>query len=286
MRSLPRGIVTALAALVFQWALAGTANARRTVDLELVLAVDISRSMDATEQRLQRDGYVAALRHPDVVRAIRSGPNGKIAITYMEWAGNIVQSTVVPWRIVSSAREAAAVADELARKPLSSALMTSISAAVLKGRDLFGGDDIEGLRRVIDVSGDGPNNSGTPITQARDEVVRSGIVINGLALVLKRPPGPYSYFEITNLDQYYEDCVIGGPGSFVLAVTDKKEFATAIRRKLILEIAGLTPERPKPGAGNKMQVRKIQYRPPSRKRARYDCLVGEKRWDQYQREQW
>lgn len=262
------------------------ASARQVVDLELVLAVDISRSMDPTEQRLQRDGYVSALRHPDVIRAIQSGPNGRIALTYMEWAGHYIQSVTVPWRIIANAADAGAFADTLAAQPLSSAMMTSISGAVRRARELFELGDIEGLRRVIDVSGDGPNNSGLPITEVRDEVVRSGIVINGLAIVLQRPPGPFSYFEIPDLDRYYSDCVIGGPGSFTLAVTDKTEFAGAIRRKLILEIAGLPPPARRHGqhfdasAPTQVQYVPEQPRPP------YDCLIGEKRWEQYQREQW
>ena len=262
--------------------LASPAAAQTVVDLQLVLAVDVSRSMDRTEQRLQRDGYVAALRHPDVIRAIRSGPHGRIAVTYMEWAGHLVQSVVVPWRVLENARDANALADELARKPLSSALMTSISGAVFKAKELFEIGGIRGLRKVIDVSGDGPNNSGTPVMQARDEVVRAGIVINGLALVLQRPPGPYSYFEIQNLHHYYADCVVGGPGSFTLAVTDKTEFAQAIRRKLILEIAGRRPEPERSGP----RLRKAQFSPVPPPRPKYDCLVGEKRWEQYQREQW
>ncbi|MEM8973587.1 MAG: DUF1194 domain-containing protein [Pseudomonadota bacterium] len=270
-------------------ALASPLTAKQAVDLELVLAVDISLSMDADEQRLQRDGYVAALRHPDVVRAIKSGPQGKIALTYMEWAGHIIQSVLVPWHVIETADDASAFADKLAAQPLSRALMTSISGAIFEGQKLFAKSNVESLRRVIDVSGDGPNNSGTTAMRARDAAVKAGIVINGLALVLKRPDGPYSYFDIPNLDHYYADCVIGGPGSFVLAVTDKSEFTTAIRQKMIKEIADL---RTKPVTPPRTPQVKLLHRaqlrlpPPSPKRAKYDCLIGEKLWEQYQRDQW
>ena len=265
--------------------------AKEAVDLELVLAVDISLSMDIDEQRLQRDGYVAALRHPDVIRAIRSGPQGKIALTYMEWAGHFIQTVLVPWRVIANADDANAFADLLAAQPIRRARMTSISGAIFEARKLFEKSNVDSLRRVIDVSGDGPNNSGTTTLRARDAAVKAGIVINGLALVLKRPDGPYSYFDIPNLDHYYADCVIGGPGSFVLAVTNKSEFTTAIRQKMIKEIAGLQrpndpslePSRSKAGLVHKTQLR---LPPPTKRRAKYDCLIGEKRWDQYQSEQW
>ncbi len=276
------------AAITSAFVMAKPLAAKQAVDLELVLAVDISLSMDADEQRLQRDGYVAALRHADVIRAIQSGPQGKIALTYMEWAGHFIQSVIVPWQVISNADEANAFADELAAKPLSRALMTSISGAIFEGQKLFTKSNVESLRRVIDVSGDGPNNSGATAMLARDAAVKAGIVINGLALVLKRPDGPYSYFDIPNLDHYYADCVIGGPGSFVLAVTDRAEFTTAIRQKMIKEIAGLpaSPAKP-PRRASTSFLHKAQLRlPPPTKRAKYDCLIGEKLWDQYQRDQW
>ena len=262
--------------------------AKQPVDLELVLAVDISLSMDVDEQRLQRDGYVAALRHPDVIRAIRSGPQGKIALTYMEWAGHFFQTVLVPWQIISTANDANAFADKLAAKPVSRALMTSISGAIFEGQKLFAKSNVDSLRRVIDVSGDGPNNSGTTAMRARDAAVKAGIVVNGLALVLKRPDGPYSYFDIPNLDHYYADCVIGGPGSFVLAVKDKGEFTTAIRQKMIKEIAGLPAPLPQPSPQERAKLlHKAQLRlPPPTGRAKYDCLIGEKLWEQYQRDQW
>ena len=241
------------------------------VDLELVLAVDVSLSMDHDEQRLQRDGYVAAFRDPKLLKAIQSGPNGRIAVTYVEWAGAGIQSVVIPWRVIGTARDAEAFADVLAAKQISRALMTSISEVVLLAHGLFAESPVQGLRRVIDVSGDGPNNSGRRVELARDRVVTAGVVVNGLAIRIRNGVGAYSYFDLPDLDHYYKDCVIGGPGSFVLSIRKKGEFATAIRQKLLLEIAGITP-------GTMEPVRRIGFRTVAEK---YDCLIGEKLWKQY-----
>ena len=242
------------------------------VDLELVLAVDISLSMDTEEQRLQRDGYVAAFRDSALHKAIKSGPNGRIAVTYVEWAGHSIQSVIVPWHVIGSAREANAFADTLSGHPIARAMMTSISQAVLTSQRLFSQSGVRGLRRVIDVSGDGPNNTGGPIVAARDKLVASGITINGLAIQIKQGTGPYSYFDLPDLDRYYKACVIGGPGSFVLTIRKKTEFATAIRKKLLLEIAGLTPA--PPARLHRTQATADGTDP-------YDCLIGEKMWQQY-----
>ncbi len=233
------------------------------VDLELVLAVDISLSMDDEEQRLQRDGYVAAIRHPDVIEAIRGGLNGRIAMTYLEWAGVASQEVVVPWSLIDGKDAAEAFADDLEALPLSNAYRTSISAALEFAQELFEGSGFSSLRRVVDVSGDGTNNQGLPVTLARDRLVEQGMMINGLAIMIARP-GADDFFYHANLDEYFEDCVIGGPGAFVIRIDDAAHFATAIRRKLILEIAGAEP-RIIPAAG-----------PVPREPT--DCLVGEKRW--------
>ncbi|MGI9520876.1 MAG: DUF1194 domain-containing protein [Hyphomicrobiaceae bacterium] len=252
--------------------------AKDYVDLELVLAVDVSRSMDQDEQRLQREGYVTAFRDVQVQKAIRSGPNGRIAIAYVEWAGATIQSIVIPWRILGSKEDALALANELAAKPISRARRTSISSALRKSAELVKASPFQGLRRVIDVSGDGPNNSGGLVVSARDHVVASGIVINGLAIELAPGVGGYSYCGLPDLDRYYKDCVVGGAGSFVLSIRDQDEFATAIRQKLLLEIAGLAPRRPP-------VLQRAQFQPPTEE---YDCLVGEKRLRQYlnEREDW
>lgn len=243
--------------------------AKEYVDLELVLAVDVSLSMDHDEQRLQRDGYVAAFRDAKLLKAVQSGPNGRIAVTYVEWAGAAIQSVVLPWRVIQTSKDANAFADALAAQPIKRALMTSISEVVVIARELFAASPVQGLRRVIDVSGDGPNNSGRPVELVRDGAVAAGIVINGLAIQIRSGVGAYSYFDLPDLDAYYKDCVIGGPGSFVLSIRDKGEFATAIRQKLLLEIAGATP-----GA----RVHRAGFRTTTDK---YDCLIGEKMWRQY-----
>ena len=247
------------------------ALSKEYVDLELVLAVDVSLSMDHDEQRLQRDGYVAAFRDPTLLKAIQSGPNGRIAVTYVEWAGAGIQSVVIPWRTIGEASQAQAFADALADKPIRRARMTSISGVVLVAQDLFATSPVQGLRRVIDVSGDGPNNSGSRVDLARDRLVAAGVVVNGLAIRIKSGGGAYSFFDLANLDVYYKDCVIGGPGSVVLSIRKKSEFATAIRQKLLLEIAGLMPEPAR-------SVRQIGFRSVAEK---YDCLIGEKQWKRY-----
>jgi len=244
------------------------AAAQVDVDLELVLAVDISRSMDYDEQQLQRDGYVAALRHPEVIQAIQSGLVGRIAITYVEWAGPFHQAMVVPWQIVGDEAEATAFSDHVAAAPLVRERGTSISQGLDFAAGLFAESGARGVRRAIDVSGDGPNNMGMPVTPVRDRIVADGITINGLPIMLRTSYafGPYS---IPNLDVYYEDCVIGGPGAFVITVDDPAGFAVAIRRKLVLEIAGRVPE------PTLMKAAAFRAEP------RVDCMVGEKqrgRW--------
>ena len=275
MKQVCRPLTVAAWCLAIVLTMNTSGTAKDYVDLELVLAVDVSRSMDQDEQRLQRDGYVAAFRDAQVQKAISSGPNGRIAIAYVEWAGQTVQSIVIPWRILGTVKDTLAFADELTDKPITPARRTTISAVLQKSVELFASSPVQGLRRVIDVSGDGPNNSGRPVVSVRDEVVASGIVINGLAIAVAPGVSWYSRFDLPDLDQYFKDCVIGGPGSFVLSIKHKKEFATAIRQKLLLEIAGV--------ASPRLQL--AQFEPLTEK---YDCLVGEKRLRQYlnERQDW
>ena len=183
------------------------AAALEPVDLELVLAVDVSYSMDLDEQRLQRDGYVEAFRDPMIIKAIQSGQHGRIAVTYIEWAGWDVQEIVVPWTIVDGPETGEALARRLVQAPISRQRRTSVTGALVFSERQFGKGGFSGERRVIDVSGDGPNNSGPPVEPARDAVVAKGVVINGLPIVLKTG-GP---FDIPNLDEYYANCVVGGP---------------------------------------------------------------------------
>lgn len=211
------------------------ALAKENVDLELVLAVDVSFSMDEYEQKLQRQGYVQALRNPDIIKAIRGGLTGRIAVTYVEWAGAINQNVIIPWTIIDGAESAEALAGRLAEAPISRLRRTSISGALLKSLILFEESPFHGTRRVIDVSGDGPNNDGLPIQQVRQRVLEQGITINGLPLLIYR--GERGFFDIPHLDWYYEDCVIGGAGAFSVSVEGADAFATAIRTKLILEIS-------------------------------------------------
>jgi uncharacterized protein DUF1194 len=244
--------------LVATAVLPGVALAQIEVDLELVLAVDVSRSMDFDELDVQRDGYVAAFRHPDVVAAIRSGPLGRIAVTYVEWAGPQNQATAVPWTLIDGEEAAQAFAARLSATTRGRYMWTSISSGLLFAAAAFGNNEFTSVRQVIDISGDGPNNRGSPVEPVRASVTAAGITINGLPIVLKTF-GPYS---IPNLDVYYEDCVIGGPGSFLFPVHDMSQLAHAIRRKLLLEIAGLPP----------LLLKASETRPMPR----IDCLIGEK----------
>ncbi|GAB5377369.1 MAG: DUF1194 domain-containing protein [Acuticoccus sp.] len=234
------------------------------VDVELVLAVDVSWSMDIDEQIVQRQGYVDALRHPDVLATIHKGDWQRIALTYVEWAGHGLDRTIVPWTIIETAADADAFAERLDRAPIGRMRRTSISSILTRSVGLFD-NGIDGMRRVVDVSGDGPNNMGILVTAARDEALASGIVINGLPIMIKRS-NPGGYFHLERLDLYYEDCVIGGFGSFMITVNSADKFQEAIRRKLIMEIASAEP-----------RVVPAGYRPPGSP-PRVDCAVGEKQW--------
>jgi hypothetical protein len=207
------------------------------VDLELLLAVDVSGSMDDEEHAVQRSGYLQALQHADLIDAIAAGAHGRIALAYMEWAGPNAQILVVPWRRIDGAESAAAFAAELDATPIAEIRGTSISGALAFGMTLFADNGFDGVRRVIDVSGDGANRGGAPVTAARDAVVAAGIVINGLPIMIRPSVSPVP------LDRYYWDCVTGGTGSFVIPVTAPEELAAAIRRKLVLEVAGELPAR-------------------------------------------
>ncbi len=216
------------------------AAADTPVDLELVLAVDVSLSIDVAEAGLQREGYIRAFRDSEVVRAVRSGILGRIAVTYVEWAGPYQRRVVVGWTLVDGADTAAAFAAALELSAPGSARRTSISGAIDYALPLFAGNGFEGTRRVVDVSGDGPNNAGGLVTGARDRAVAAGFTVNGLP-ILDDSGGMYSWYNIPDLDLYFRDCVIGGPGAFLVVAEDFRDFARAVRRKLILEIAGRTP---------------------------------------------
>jgi hypothetical protein len=232
------------------------------VDVELVIAVDVSYSMDPDEQALQREGYILALTSREFMQALRQGANGKIAVTYFEWAGQFDQKIIMPWRLIDGPEAADAVAAEIAAAPYRRASRTSIAGALRFAKPLFDTSGYRGLRRVIDVSGDGANNSGPLVVPTRDDVLAAGITINGLPIMLKRAnPGT---LDIEELDIYYEDCVIGGPGAFVVPIRDRAKFIEATRTKLVLEIAGREPE--------------PRVLPASAEAPRISCTIGEKLW--------
>ncbi len=237
-------------------------EAQTSVDVELVIAVDVSYSMDPDEQALQREGYIQGLTSPEFINAVRQGMHGRIAVTYFEWAGAADQRVTVPWRIIDGSASAKGFADEIAAAPYRRAYRTSISGALQYAVPLIESSGQRGIRRVIDVSGDGANNQGPPVAPTRDQVLERGIVINGLPITMKRPRS--SSMDIENLDVYYEDCVIGGPGSFVIAINSRDKFIEATRTKLVLEIAGRTPE--------------PRVVPASAAQPRISCMIGERMW--------
>jgi hypothetical protein len=248
----------------------------RKVDLELVLAVDISQSMDQEEHEIQRNGYVQAFRHKDVINALMSGPEGRIAVVYMEWAGDFEPFVTIPWTIIDSEKSALAFADKLANEDVFGEQRTSISTALIKATELIETNDIASHRQVIDVSGDGANNAGPLVEPVRDAVVERGITINGLPIMLNKP---MEFYDIDHLDRYYKHCVIGGDSAFIAPVFDLKHLAATIRKKLVMEIASLdvAPEAaPIQFAQAKaFGVKRVQLKLPTEKT---DCEIGEKVW--------
>ena len=233
-----------------------------SVDVELVLAVDVSYSMDPGELLLQREGYAEAIVSNEFLQAIKAGPNRRLALVYVEWSGPNDQKIIVPWRLIDSHESAAAVAAEIAKAPVRVGSRTSISGAINFALPLFDADPYRGLRRVIDVSGDGANNDGSPVTIALDAALARGITINGLPIMLEgRLP---SQMDIDDLDLYYEDCVIGGAGSFMVTIRSRDGFKEAIRTKLVLEVAGGVP---------RDRIVSVTEREP-----RVSCLIGEAIW--------
>lgn len=228
--SLIRLVTTVALLLAAMIAVRHPAAAQTQVDLQLVLAVDASGSVSEARFELQKRGYVAAFRNPRLLRAVQSGPTQSIAVTMMQWTGPALQVQVVPWTIVSDASSLQRFADAMEAAPRR--LFgggTSISGAIDYSRTLFPGSGVSSPRRVIDVSGDGSNNRGRPATEARDDAVADGIVINGLPILALEPW----------LDQYYVSDVIGGPGAFVVPAQSYETFAEAVLKKLVTEIAAL-----------------------------------------------
>ncbi len=219
------------------------ARAAEPVDLLLVLAADVSRSIDEPKFQLQRQGYAAAISHPRVLNAIASGLNQRVAICFVEWSGPTAQKVVIDWTLIGDAGAARRFSDHLLEAPRSFADGTSISGAIDFAASLFNQAPYESSRHTIDVSGDGNNNSGRDVTAARDDALAKGIVINGLVILTEdqasrhpshtNPPG--------GLETYYRNNVIGGPGAFVIVARDFNSFGEAILKKMITEIAQLPP---------------------------------------------
>lgn len=243
-RPVPRLTGFCLLSLFFAMASLASSTDRRAddlteVDLQLILAVDVSPSMSKVEQRVQRDGYVDAFRHTDIAGAIKSGERGRIAVLYLEWAGPRQQTVIVPWTIVESLDDVLTLADRLAALPLTEGRGTSISGALSAANDQFAKSGLRSPRRVIDVSGDGPNNAGALLDPIRQVLLAEGVTINGLPIAMPRIGGAdgFAMYDRSNLQYYFERCVIGGPDAFTIGVTEAAMFATAVRRKLVREIS-------------------------------------------------
>ena len=233
-----RSLAAALVAVGVLVSGAGGAWGATEVDLALVLAVDISWSMEPDEQELQREGFVEAFRSKEVHYAIRQGLLGRIAVVYIEWSGASEQWIVVPWTVMEQPEDALNFAVQLAQSPIRRAGDTSLSGAIDFSARVLQARDLAPARRVIDISGDGPNNRGRAVTEARDEAISRGITINGLPIMLTQSG---DILDFAKLDLYFRNYVIGGPGAFVIPVRQRHHFAEAIKTKIVREISDLGP---------------------------------------------
>ena len=207
------------------------------VDLELVIATDVSGSVDNGEAWLQRKGVADAFRNKDVINAIRAGSLGRIGVVYVDFSSRFYNQVAVDWRVISDEKSANALADSLLSLPRTRGRGTSLSDAIEMGMMLLDTNTLRGTKRAIDLSGDGPNAQGRPITEVRDEAVAKSITINGLPII-----DPYGYDQSADLDKYFAACVIGGPAAFYQAARGFEDFARAMRRKLVLEISDAGPK--------------------------------------------
>jgi len=237
-----RSVVSAAAFLALA-AFAGGVRAQNT-DLLLVLAADVSRSIDESEFALQRKGYSAALTDPRVLAAIRGGATGTIAVCFVEWSGAGEQTIVVDWTVIRDEEDAGGLAAAILAAPRSFIGRTSISGAIDFAMERFAAAQARANRRIIDISGDGTNNSGRPVTDARDQAISEGVTINGLAIVNDRPNPGYAFHTQPpgGLPEWYRQNVIGGPGAFLRVIEDFHSFADAMTNKLVSEIAAASPE--------------------------------------------
>jgi Protein of unknown function (DUF1194) len=213
--------------------------AAEQVDLLLVLAVDVSRSIDSEKFQLQREGYAAAITDPRVLEAIKSGRAGRIGLSLLEWSGLTSQRVVIDWTTIGDAESAKGFADRLLEAPRSFADRTSISSAIEFAMTHLARAPFESARRTIDISGDGTNNSGREVTQARDEAIAQGVTINGLVILSETPLAwnPDHTNPAGGLENYYRNNVVGGPGAFVMAAQGFNSFGQAIVKKMIAEVA-------------------------------------------------
>ena len=228
-----------LIAALFSLPVCAAEVGRSAVDLALVLVTDVSRSIDDSEFALEKKGYASAFTDGRVVDAIRGGENGAIAVAYVEFAGEAQVRTVLDWTTIRDAGSASAFADRLVAAPRSFWGRTAISAGVDHAAQLLAEAPVAATRRAIDVCGDGTNNAGRAITEARDQALAAGVTINGLAIINEHPAS-WTFAHVQppgGLDNYYRQNVAGGPGSFVLVVRDFQSFGEAMARKLVHEIA-------------------------------------------------
>ena len=221
-------------------AIPAAAQDKKEVDLALVLAIDISGSIDPDEARLQRQGYVEAFRDPFIVKAILGGNHGRIAVAYFEWSDAWVQKLLIDWTLLDSEAAIEAFARRLSDAPISIARRTSISGAIRYAVPMYGRLPYEPERKVLDISGDGSNNDGGLVTDLRHDALKERIVINGLPIMNGRP-NPFGFPAEDDLDKYYLHCVTGGPRSFVEVARSFEDFPRAIRKKLLQEVADIGP---------------------------------------------
>ena len=232
-------MLLSLLALLFL-ALPASAQDRKEVDMSLVMAIDISGSIDPDEARLQRQGYVEAFLDPVIVKAILGGNHGRIAVAYFEWSDAWVQKLLIDWTLLDSEAAIKNFAARLADAPISIARRTSISGAIRYAIPLFGRSPYDTERKVLDISGDGSNNDGGLVTDLRHDALKERIVINGLPIMNDRP-NPFGFPSETDLDKYYLHCVTGGPRSFVEVAVSFEDFPRAVRKKLLQEVADIGP---------------------------------------------
>jgi uncharacterized protein DUF1194 len=214
------------------------------VDLELVIATDASFSVDNSEAKMQRDGAVAAFRSPEVVHAIQSGALGKIAVAYIDFSNPGANRVVVNWALIHDRESADQFADAIARARRTDGVQTSISSGIEMAVRIIENNKYDGTKKVIDVSGDGPNNEGHFVDKARDEAVAKGMIINGLPIMTEADK--FDAYYLPDLDKYYAGCVIGGPGSFIHIAHGFADLARALRHKLVQEISDARPPRSNP----------------------------------------